>query len=317
MPPSHKAPKKRVLAMSKRATPIDSSVAVFVHVVRDGSFAAAGRRLGIPSNTLSRRVRHLETMVNAPLLRRSTRKLGLTGAGQDFFEACVGSLDEIEEALQALLDSGREPSGRVKVAAPAEFFEIYGADLLSEFLARYPRVQLVFVVSDEKADLIGAAIDVAFRAGELEGSSLSARRLGDNEYGLFASPEYLARQGAPTEPELLQSKDCLVISGQTNKALWRLRGPRGTFEVPVTGRLAANAVRPIMVAARAGLGIALLPLNLVERDLAERRLVRSLPDYRDVRGGVYAVFPTRRQRALAVTVFVDHVIARLATGRLS
>lgn len=142
-----------------------NDIAMFVQVVRGGSFAEAARRLGMPPNTVSRRIQQLEANLGTRLLQRSTRKLTLTSAGQDFHERCAGAVDGLLEAGQELMTGSGEPSGLVRVAAPADFFDFFEMEWVTEFLAAHPRVRLDFVLSDAKADLIAEQIDVAFRGG--------------------------------------------------------------------------------------------------------------------------------------------------------
>lgn len=289
-----------------------NAVAIFIQVVRAGSFAAAGRRLGMPANTLSRRVQQLETALDTRLLQRSTRKLSLTAAGRGFFEQCEGGFADIEQAGQALLDASHEPSGTVRMAAPADFFEYFPMSALAEFLIRYPRVQLAFSLSDAHTDLIADGIDLALRAGKLADSSLLARKLVDSHFVLVASPAYLQAHGMPTALAALAEHACLLMSSQGGRVWWRLDGPGGPHEVAVTGRFASNTVQSLLRAAREGLGIALLPALLLGEDLATGRLARVLPQYQYELGGVYVVYPSRHQRSPAVIALADWLANRLA-----
>src|SRR5437870_41546 len=144
-----------------------NDVAMFVQVVRCGSFAEAARRLGVPPDTVSRRIQQLEAQLGTRLMQRSTRKLTLTSAGQAFHERCAGAVDGLVEAGQELMTGSQEPSGLVRVAATADFFDYFPMEWVAEFLAIYPRVRLDFVLSDAKADLIADRVDVAFRGGTL------------------------------------------------------------------------------------------------------------------------------------------------------
>src|SRR5262245_46649202 len=134
-----------------------NDVALFIHVVRAGSFAAAARRLGLPSNTVSRRVQQLEERIGARLMQRSTRRLTLTDAGQVFFVRCAEQVDALEQSARDLSD-GERPSGRVRVAAPADLFSFFSMGWIAEFLATFPKVRLEFVLSDARTDLLGEGI---------------------------------------------------------------------------------------------------------------------------------------------------------------
>ncbi len=292
-----------------------NQVALFVAVVRQGSFAAAARRLGMPANTVSRQVQQLEQSLGQRLLHRSTRKLALTAAGQGFFERCQGAVSEIAEAGQALAGEGDAPSGQIRVAAPADF--IHGASIrwIAPFLAEHPRVNLEFVLSDGQADLVGEGIDLAFRAAALESASQRSRLLVVNQFILVASPAYVAARGLPAEPQALAAHDGLMQRADHRRALptvWRLQGPGGAIvEVPVRGRFIANTAGAVLQAALAGLGVALLPGVLAAPQLRAGRLVRVLPEYRREGGGMQLVMPHRRQVPRAVTAFADFVMRRV------
>jgi DNA-binding transcriptional LysR family regulator len=290
-----------------------NDVAIFVQVVRCGSFAEASRRLGVPPNTLSRRVQQLEAQLGTRLMQRSTRHLTLTSAGQVFLERCSGAVEGLMDAGEELLAVNQEPSGLVRVAAPADFFDFFAMEWLSEFLVAHPKVRVDFVLSDGRADLIADRIDVAFRGGILEDSGLFARKVLDaGSDGLVASPAYIARRGVPVTLQDLVDHDCLAFSHPSGKATWRVTGPEGApAEVQVTGRFSGNTAQALRKAALAGLGIALLPSTLTQRDLRAGLLVPMLPGYHRLGHGVHMVYPSRRYLPLAVSAFIELVISKM------
>lgn len=290
-----------------------NDVAIFVQVVRCGSFAEASRRLGVPPNTLSRRVQQLEAQLGTRLMQRSTRHLTLTSAGQVFLERCSGAVEGLMDAGEELLAVNQEPSGLVRVAAPADFFDFFAMEWLTEFLVEHPKVRVDFVLSDGRADLIADRIDVAFRGGILEDSGLFARKVLDaGTDGLVASPAYIARRGVPATLHDLVEHDCLVFGHPSGKATWRLTGPEGApAEVQVSGRFSGNTAQALRKAALAGLGIALLPSTLTQRDLRAGLLVRVLHGYHRLGHGVHMVYPSRRYLPLAVSAFIELVISKM------
>ncbi|CAN7558174.1 LysR family transcriptional regulator [Acidovorax sp. LjRoot38] len=290
-----------------------NDVAIFVQVVRCGSFAEAARRLGVPPNTLSRRVQQLEAQLGTRLMQRSTRHLTLTSAGQVFLERCSGAVEGLMDAGEELQAVNQEPSGLVRVAAPADFFDFFAMEWLTEFLTAHPKVRVDFVLSDGRADLIADRIDVALRGGILEDSSLFARKVLDaGNDGLVASPAYVARQGVPDTLQDLAGHDCLVFGHPSGKATWRVTGPDGAqAEVQVAGRFSGNTAQALRKAALAGLGIALLPSTLTQRDLRAGLLVPVLPEYRRQGHGVHMVYPSRRYLPLAVSAFMELVISKM------
>ena len=290
-----------------------NDVAIFVQVVRCGSFAEASRRLGVPPNTLSRRVQQLEAQLGTRLMQRSTRHLTLTSAGQVFLERCSGAIEGLMDAGDELLAVNQEPSGLVRVAAPADFFDFFAMEWLTEFLVAHPKVRVDFVLSDGRADLIADRIDVAFRGGILEDSGLFARKVLDaGSDGLVASPAYIARRGVPALWQDLAGHDCLVFSHPSGKATWRMTGPDGApAEVQVSGCFSGNTAQALRKAALAGLGIALLPSTLTQRDLRAGLLVPVLPQYHRQGHGVHMVYPSRRYLPLAVSAFIELVISKM------
>lgn len=298
-----------------------NDVATFVQVVRYGSFAEASRRLGVPPNTLSRRVQNLETQLGTRLMQRTTRNLALTAAGQTFYDRCAGAVDGLEDAGNELTSGNQQASGQVRVAAPADFFDFFPMEWMTEFLAAHPLVRVDFVLNDGRADLIAERIDVAIRGGILEDSGFFARRVLDAGLdGLVASPSYIAARGAPATLQDLKEHDCLVFSHPSGRTTWRLTGPgvdgeaKSETEVSVSGRFSSNTAQSLRKAALAGLGIALLPSSMTRRDLRAGRMVPVLPQYHRAGHGVNLVYPSRRHLPLAVSAFIDLVVDKLGAA---
>lgn len=287
-------------------------IGLFVQVVRHGSFSQAGRRLGVPSNTVSRRIQQLEARLGVRLMQRSTRRLTLTDAGRTFYGRCAAAVDGLQEAAQDLVAGSRTPSGVVRVALPADFFDFYEMVWVGEFLDAHPLIQLDFVLSDATTDLIAEGIDVAFRGGTTPNPDYVMRQISSGSTGLVASPAYLAAHGAPATLKDLAHHDCVTASRFRGPVTWRLQGPDGAeADVLVTGRCMANTAQALRKATLAGLGIALLP-RVAEADLAAGRLVPVLPQYRRGDQNMCVVYPSRRLLPLAVSAFIESVIERLS-----
>ncbi|HTD04841.1 LysR family transcriptional regulator [Undibacterium sp.] len=293
-----------------------NEVSMFVEVVRAGSFAEAARRLGMPSNSISRRVQQLEAELGARLLQRSTRKLSLTSAGKTLYERCADPIAAVSQAGRAIIDGKGVPQGVIRITAPANFFDFFSMAWIKEFLHDFALVKLEFVLSDANVDMVEESIDVAFR-DVAKSSSLSKLPLFPPHSGLVASPSYLAAQGTPASPQDLARHDCLPLMKRTGASVWRLSGPDGISEVTVTGRFKANTAGAALEAAIAGLGITLLPSILTLPHTRSGRLVPVLPEYcRDdggLSGGLYAVLPSRQQVPAAVSAFVAFATGKLAS----
>ncbi|WP_445143555.1 LysR family transcriptional regulator [Dyella sp. Tek66A03] len=288
-----------------------NDVALFVHVVRGGSFAAAARQLGMPSNTVSRHIQALEQQLGVRLLQRSTRRLTLTDAGSNFYARSADQIQALADAAQEVGEAGQRASGKVRVAAPADFFRWFPVAWMGDFLAAHPKVRLEFVLGDDKADLIAQGIDVAIRAGmELE-PTLVARQIGTFHSTLVASPDYLAGRGLPASVAALASHDCIVLPRASGTAVWQLTGPEGVQEVEVTGRFHANTIQVLLDATLAGLGISLLPSLITAPYVRDGELVELLPGHGTDGLGIHIVYLSRRQLPRAVTAFVEFTMKKM------
>lgn len=283
-----------------------NDIALFVNVVRAGSFAEAGRRLGVPPSTASRRVQTLETALGARLMQRTTRRLVLTDAGRNFFAQSADQVDALLRVADQVASDADEVAGRVRVAAPADFFNWFPADAVARFAEAHPRVRLEFELNDARVDLLGEGIDVAMRGADRD-PSLIARKLGTSYATLVASPGYLAARGAPALPRDLAAHDCITAPARGGpKAVWRLGGSRrAAAPVEVDGPFQASTASGQLAGALAGLGIALLPAGLSAPHVATGRLKEVMPDFATAASGVHLVYHSRRQLPRAVSAFID------------
>jgi len=267
--------------------------AVFAETVAAGSMSAAARRLGMSPSAVSQTIRALERQGGVALLRRSTRKLSLTEAGERCYPHCLRLLEASRAAAQSLAQSRDAPTGELRVAAPVGF-AVHVAPALAPLLAQAPQLRLRLLVDDALIDLIDARIDIALRVGRLADSSWVARRLCDFEMVLCASPDYVARHGAPAAPPELAQHHWLTLERQMAGAphddlagerlplvTLDLHGPAGERQrVLVGARIASNNQLSLQQMCEQGLGIAWLGLADVQSALARGALVRLLPQWR-------------------------------------
>jgi DNA-binding transcriptional LysR family regulator len=280
----------------------------FVEVTRLGSFAAASRRLKLSTSSVSRLVMDLEDWFQTPLLRRTTRSLTLTDAGVRYFARC----EEIVAAWESL---GRDamartatPQGKLHVAGAAIPMRKRIAPLLPHFLGQNPDVKVELHLADKPVDLIAEGIDIAIRIGELEDSSMIARKCGEISLKLTASPAFLAQLGEPKTLDDLPSFPCLVDLTPRSGRRWAV-GRR----IPVDGPVAANDGEIIREMTLEGMGISLLPDFFVEDDIAQGRLTNLFADELDERVGIYILLPVRRQITPAARAFADFIVENFAS----
>lgn len=284
---------------------------LLVEVVQAGSFTAAGRALGLPKSTLSRKVSELERRLGARLLHRSTRQLSLTDVGAAYYERALRAVQDLAEAESLVVDSQNVPRGVLRVTAPPELGASFLARTLPDFCAAHPEVDVVLDLSGRHVDLVAEGFDLALRAGTLPDSSLIAKRVFSGTHNLYASPQYLERRGEPRQPEEIPQHDCLVF-GRQPEATWTLESSRRRARISVRGRVAIRDYGYLRSTAVAGAGIAILPDLLVGADLHHGRLRRVLPDYSHATDALYVVYPSREFLPAKTSAFVSFIEQRFA-----
>jgi DNA-binding transcriptional LysR family regulator len=286
---------------------------VFVKVVEHGSFISAARALRLPKTTVSRKVQDLETRLGAQLLHRTTRKLGLTEAGNVYFEHCqriARELDEAESAVSQLQDG---PRGWLRITAPYSIGITWIAPLLGEFHALHPEVRVEMILTNESLDLIDKEIDVALRVGNLPDSNLIARRLATFRSQVYASPAYIERHGEPLHPDDLQHHRALTFTKfrRNGTYVWPLSDGERNVEFRVDPILVANDPGFLTGALLCGEGL-MLSSDITVKGFIEHGLVRHvLAGWTGPEHDCNAVFPKGRVQSPKVRAFVDFLVERL------
>jgi DNA-binding transcriptional LysR family regulator len=292
-------------------------VELFVRVVERGSFTAAASQLGLPKSSVSRGVAHLEQDLGIALLRRSTRRIGLTDAGRVYFEQAKRALASLEEAASTASDLGRDPEGVVRVTAPADLGPTV-APLLTEFGRLHPRIRVDVSLSARTVDLVQEGFDLALRAARaLADSTLVARRVATMDLGLFASKDYVRRRGKPERLADLTEHDCILFRSRDGRGVFELRGPRGDERVELSAKLWADDIQFILEAVLAGAGVALLPSFVVQHLHVRTQLVRLLPQLCGHGSSLFVVVPSMRYLPARVALLRTFFIERLSGEGLS
>jgi DNA-binding transcriptional LysR family regulator len=199
-----------------------SALQAFVKVVQTGSFTRAAEALNTQKAYLSRVITQLEKELGVRLLERTTRALSLTEIGREFFERAVGILASVEDAQRTVQKAQGEPRGVLRLTCGVEYGMIAVSGWITTYLERYPQVRVDADFTGRLVDIVHEGFDLAIRVGPLADSALTARKLGELQYGLFAAPSYLARRAAPNLPSDLATHDVLVFAGGSHQATWIL-----------------------------------------------------------------------------------------------
>ncbi|MER5172547.1 LysR family transcriptional regulator [Thioclava kandeliae] len=247
----------------------------FVATAQTRSFTAAADQLGLSNRLTSKYVAALETRLGTRLFQRTTRKVGLTPAGEDLMARAPALLDDLDLMISDIADGARGLSGLIRISAPVTFGEAYLAEMLARFGEAHPDLSIDLRLSDQFADLAGDGIDLAFRIGQLDAMALKSRKIGVFGVKLAASPAYLARNGPPARLADLENHNCIIDNNRRTPRRWRFAN--GTI-VTVNGRFQVNSARVSCRYAEMGLGITYCPDFALRDALDAGSLVEILPE---------------------------------------
>jgi DNA-binding transcriptional LysR family regulator len=286
----------------------------FTQVVDHSGFARAARALSIPKSRLSRHVVALEAQLGVRLINRSTRRFVVTEVGQEVYRHARAMLAEADAAVEAVEFARAEPRGTLRASCPVALAQWALAQMLPQFLARYPAIRLQLHVSNRRVDVLNEGFDVALRvraqpSGE---DGLVMRSFQEVDELLVATPAYLKDAPALHAPGELTQHQTLDYAGELDRNFWELVGPEGEIvRAEVKARLVCHDFVVLRFAVLAGLGIARLPESVVREDLKTGELARVLPQWNTPQGIVHVVFPSRRGMLPAVRAFIDFLAEHL------
>lgn len=284
---------------------------LFAGVAETRSFTAAAERLGIPKQTLSRRVAELERALGVRLMHRTTRRLQLTDVGAAYADRCAEIVRMADEAQRAVVDAQDTPRGTLRVTADPLFGEAFLGELVVDYAARFPEVRIEVILTRRRVDLLEEGFDVAFRVGHVDDPALAGSRLGPARIRYCASPAYVKRRGEPRAAREVAEHDLIVVS-DGGPARWPLPGDRAPVMTPVVGRITTSSFALARRATLGGLGIGLFPEFACADGLRDGTLVPVLGGAVIDVGAVWIVHAARRFLAARVRAFVDLARERFA-----
>lgn len=288
---------------------MDTSVfRTFVSVIDEGSFAAAASRMGISRSLCSKHIADLEASLGVRLLVRTTRKVTPTAAGLAYSRDLREILARLDAATEAVKATTTSQSGTLKIGSPIFYTLKVLQPHLLDFMERYRDVQLQIVLDDGTSDIVGDGFDAVIRIGNLQDSTLHARRLHAVRIMLVASPDYLARMGRPEKPADLLRHDCLHYTNLPGNLTWPLRRGSRTIRQPVRPVFFSNNTEMLHSMALNGRGLALLPEFVVRDDVKAGRLDVVMCEYALPDLPVNLVYPSGKLMTGAMRSFLDFAV---------
>lgn len=285
-----------------------NSLRVFEKVASLKSFTGAARALGLPKSNISRSIARLEAELGTRLFQRTTRDVVLTLTGAALLDRSTDIINGLSEALDYVGRLGGQPRGTLKISAGIGFGINVLAEQLPEFLKRHPQIDITLYLESRPADLVAESVDVAVRLGPLADSALVAVRLGEMRRYMCAAPAYLERRGMPKSIEEIARHDTIDMPGPDGRARpWMLSRGKETRKLEVKPRVCVDEALTIYRLVLNGAGIGTVSGYLCAPEIDAGRLVRLLPEWSSPPVEVSIVFPSRRELAPAVRVFVDYM----------
>ncbi len=289
------------------------NIRIFLRAIETGSFSAAGRMLRLSPSVVSYRIQLLEDTLGARLLTRTTRNMRLTEAGEVFLEHCREIVEAVERAEASVAESsGATTHGVLRVTAPLGLGRRVIAPMVARYREAQPNTEVRLRLSDHILDLVREGVDLAIRLARMEDSSFTLRKVADVERVLCASPDYLARRGAPASPRDLSQHDCLLLRFPGSRQFrWNLEFQGEATSATIEGPVDADDGDVLTQWALDGLGIVLKPQFEVARHLASGKLVEVLPGARAQPVTLGILYPTRRMLPPRTKNFIDLAVEEL------
>lgn len=284
-------------------------LSIFNEVVSAGSFTLAAHNTGHSTSHISKEINKLEERLKVRLMQRTTRSLSLTPEGELFHQQCLQIIADAQQAQNALLGQQSTPTGTLRVSSLSSLHKCLMEELFSEFLLRYPEINLELEITNRKVDMVSEGFDVIIRGTpQLEDSSFISKCIMQSKGITLASPEYLARRGIPERPEDLKDHDCITYSYLKQPKLWTFKNQYGKeTQLEVSSRIQSNSSEMELALCKAGHGIVRLPEFTLQDELETGSLVKLFPDYQEMSINVFMVYPSRQHLSPKVRAFIDFV----------
>ena len=283
-------------------------IEAFLRVAERRSFSAAASDLGVSPSAISQTIKGLEARVGAPLFMRTTRSVGLTQAGEMFFERAAPAYSGLAEAYEAARNLGNRPAGRLRINLMRGAIQPLFEPIIAGFCDTYPEIELEIYADDALSDLNAGGFDAGVRMGEsLEADMIAVRLSGAFRFVAVAAPAYVERYGMPQRPEELRTHRCVRMRLSSGAMLpWTFVDGNPEFDVPVTGPVIVNDFAGIMVAVRSGIAMGMVAEPVVHEHIERGDLKLVLGDFAPSSAGLFLYYPSRKQVMPKLRAFIDY-----------
>lgn len=299
--------------------PLLNEMLIFARVVETGSFSETARLLGTTPSAVSKSIARLELQLNARLLQRTTRKLRLSDAGESVYQHCRDLMNSAHAVMELSGKLTDEPEGKIRISAPRALGRFLIHPYIPEFLALYPKIDVVFHLEDRYIDLIDEQIDLAFRITDKPPPGLMGRALIRIEHIICATPTYLEQHGTPSHPQDLKDHSCIALGEAATDSRWKFSKDGKTLSVDIQGRYTANHTGVRLDAVLHNLGIGGIPYFTARAALQEGLIKQVLPEWTfktNFHGDAWVLYPYTRHLPAKARLFIDFITSKLRSLNL-
>jgi len=289
-------------------------VKIFVKVIQFNSFSKAGENLKLPKSTISKAVTKLELETQTKLLVRTTRSLTLTPAGKKFYETSAPLIQQLEEAHKNLYGHDKTVTGHLKITAPEDLGAFVISPAIAKLSNQLPELSFELEYTNKIVDLVKEGFDLAIRLGKLNESNFKVKRVGEIYLVLVASPAYLKKHEKIRSPEDLKNHICLSYNATSLKDKWTLKSSKKTSKIQIKSNISSNQMSSLLMLARSGAGVALVPHYLCKEYVDSKELVHLLPDWRSPSFTVSIITPLPSNSSYRLKVTVEHLQKSLSAA---
>jgi DNA-binding transcriptional LysR family regulator len=279
---------------------------IFVRLVEKGSFSAVAKERGIGQPAVSKQIAALEEELGTELIHRTSRTFALTEPGRDFYESALHILDDFENATSRIGRGQIAPKGLIRVTVPPTFARLHMVSKLPAFFDAYPDIAVEMAASESPTTIIEDGFDLAIHSGDLPDSTLVTRRFAQTMIILIATPQYLARYGAPESPDDLERFRAVALVERGSVQPWSFGSAQDAKRVVPTGVFRTSDIEQMRIGVLEHLGIAQAPAWLFAAELREGTVIRLLTPYERV-VPILAVRPASRRLSSKVRIFIEHL----------
>lgn len=284
-------------------------IKVFVQLVESNSSTKAAENMGVAISAISRRMKELESRLGVQLIQRTTRRMHITEDGKFFYQRCKRLLEDLDEATSEVSRSAQSLKGSIKLSTPLSFGVAHLSPVIAKFMQQHKQIEINLDMTDRRVDLVEEGIDLAIRIGELDDSSLMARKLATINHVVCLTPALIAEYGPIDHPNDLARIPALCYSNLKNPTRWHYQSSDGQGgSVKMTPNMLSNNGDSILKAAMSGIGVICQPTFIAYKAIQQKILVPVLNDYSWHNMSLYAVYPHTRNLSTRVRTLIDFMV---------